>query len=206
MIKITFLILCVICGFLYRYLFYITMNQEFLHTQHWTWEIPKSLYWNAYDQKICILLIWKFILVRFIFLENGKRWRGWYYIGYRNKWKRAICKWKAIKASDAKEEAGRPAKPKNEATRSWTDDEINVLIEAWAEHEYLYNTKQKTYFNRDIRQKSLTSMENSLKDNGITAIIKQIGKKLIDLKNRYRGQTRMIESSKSSGAGVDEDM
>ena len=80
------------------------------------------------------------------------------------------------------------------------------MIEAWAEHEYLYNTKHKTYFNRDVRQKSLTSMENSLKDNGITAIIKQIGKKLIDLKNRYRGQTRMIESSKSSGAGVDEDM
>ena len=49
-------------------------------------------------------------------------------------------------------------------------------------------------------------MENSLKDNGITAIIKQIGKKLIDLKNHYRGPTRMIESSKSSGAGVDEDM
>ena len=31
-----------------------------------------------------------------------------------------------IKASDAKKKAGRPAKPKNEATRSWTDDEISV--------------------------------------------------------------------------------
>ena len=40
-----------------------------------------------------------------------------------------------IKASDAKKKAGRPAKPKNEATRSWTDDEISVLIEAYAEHE-----------------------------------------------------------------------
>ena len=37
---------------------------------------------------------------------------------------------KAIKATDAKKKAGCPAKPKNEATRSWTDDEINVLIEA----------------------------------------------------------------------------
>ena len=38
---------------------------------------------------------------------------------------------KAIKASDAKKKAGHPAKPKNEATHSWTDDEVNVLIEAW---------------------------------------------------------------------------
>ena len=30
---------------------------------------------------------------------------------------------RATKASDAKKKAGRPAKPKNEATISWTDDE-----------------------------------------------------------------------------------
>ena len=47
---------------------------------------------------------------------------------------------KAIKASDVKKKSGRPAKPKNEATRSWTNDEINSLIEAWAEHENLYYT------------------------------------------------------------------
>ena len=53
---------------------------------------------------------------------------------------------KTIKASGAKEKAGRPAKPKNEATRSWTDNAINVLTETWAEHENLYNTKHKSYF------------------------------------------------------------
>ena len=47
---------------------------------------------------------------------------------------------KAIKASDAKKKSGRPANPKNEATRSWTNDDLNILIEAWAEHENLYNT------------------------------------------------------------------
>ena len=109
-----------------------------------------------------------------------------------------------IKASDAKKKAGRPAKPKNEATRSWTDDEISVLIEAYAEHENLYKTNHKRYFNRDISQKSLTSMGSTLKENGITATVKQIGKKLTDLKNYYGGQKRMIESSKSSGAGADE--
>ena len=83
---------------------------------------------------------------------------------------------KAIKAIDAKKKAGCPAKPKNEATRSWTGDEINVLIEAWVKHEDLYNTKHQSYFNMDIRQKLLTSMENTLIDNGITAAVKQIGK------------------------------
>ena len=33
---------------------------------------------------------------------------------------------KAIKASDAKKKSGRSAKPKNKATPSLTDDEINV--------------------------------------------------------------------------------
>ena len=111
---------------------------------------------------------------------------------------------KAIKASDTKKKTGRPTKPKNEAARSWTDDEINVLIEAWTKHENLYNTKHKSNFNRDKQQKSLTSMENTLKDNGITATVKQIGKILTDLKNYYGDQKRMIESSKSSGAGADE--
>ena len=95
---------------------------------------------------------------------------------------------KAIKASDTKKKSGRPAKPKNEAIRSWTDDEINVFIKARAEHENLYNTKHKSYFNRDIRQKLLTLMENTLKDNGITATVKQIEKKLNDLENYYGGQ------------------
>ena len=38
----------------------------------------------------------------------------------------------------------------------------------------------------------------------ITATVKQIGKKITNLKNYYGGEKRMIESSKSSGAGADE--
>ena len=68
---------------------------------------------------------------------------------------------KAIKASDAKKKSGRSAKPKNKVTPSLTDDEINVWIEAWAKHENLYNTNHKSYFNRDIWQKSLTSIEST---------------------------------------------
>ena len=47
-------------------------------------------------------------------------------------------------------------------------------------------------------------MGNTLKENGITATVKQIGKKLTDLKNYYGGQKLMIESSKSSQIGADE--
>ena len=36
---------------------------------------------------------------------------------------------KAIRLSDVKKKAGCLSKPKNEATHSWTDDEINVLTE-----------------------------------------------------------------------------
>ena len=74
----------------------------------------------------------------------------------------------------------------------------------WENHENLYNTKLKSYFNGDLRQKSLESIESVLKENEITASIKQISKKLTDLKNYYGCQRRLIESSKSSRAGTDE--
>ena len=47
-------------------------------------------------------------------------------------------------------------------------------------------------------------MDNKLKDNGMTATVKQIGKNLTDLKDFYGGRKWMIESSKYSGAGADE--
>ena len=50
----------------------------------------------------------------------------------------------------------------------------------------------------------MESTESVLKENEITASIKQISKKLTDLKNYYGGQRRLTESSTSSGAGTDE--
>ena len=38
--------------FLYRYLSQILINGEFLYIPNWIWEIPKSLYLNAYDKKL----------------------------------------------------------------------------------------------------------------------------------------------------------
>lgn len=93
---------------------------------------------------------------------------------------------------------------KNDTTRSWTDEEVDVLIELWSQHDNLFNTKDRKYFNRDLRQKSLESIEKGLKDSDIEATTQQITKKLTDLKNYYGGQRRMIEGSKTSGAGTDD--
>ena len=30
--------------------------------------------------------------------------------------------------------------------------EVEILIELWSQHENLYNTKNRLYFNRDLRQ------------------------------------------------------
>ena len=190
--------------FLYRYFFHIMINQEFLYIQHWIWETPKSLYLNAYDKKNVFYSFENLYWVVSFFREREEDGEDDVILDIETSENVQSTSGKAIKASDAKKKAGRPAKTKTETTRSWTDDETNVLIEAWPEHENLCNTKHKSYFNRDIRQKSLTSMENILKDNGITATVKQIGKKLTDLKNYYGGQKLMIESSKSSQIGADE--
>ena len=180
------------------------INQEFLYIQHWIWEIPKSLYLNTYDKKIVFYSFENLYWVVSFFREGEEDGEDDAILDIETSENVQSTSGKVIKAADAKKKAGLPAKSKNEATCSWTDDEINVLIETLAEHENLYDTKHKSYFNRDIRQKSLTSMENTLKDNGITATVKQIGKKFVNLKNFYGGQKQMIESSKSSGAGADE--
>ena len=102
-----------------------------------------------------------------------------------------------------KNQAGKKRK-KNENTRSWTDEEVDILIELWSQHENLFNTKSKMYFNRDMRQKSLLTIEKCLKESGIETTTQQITKKLTDLKNYYGGQRRMIEGSKTSSAGTDD--
>ena len=77
-------------------------------------------------------------------------------------------------------------------------------METYNTIQNLYNTKHKSHFNREIRQKMLTSMKNTLTDNGITATVKQIRKKLTDVKNFYGDQKRMSQSLKSSASGTDD--
>ena len=104
--------------------------------------------------------------------------------------------------SRASKKRGRPTK--SEEARDWQDDEIYSLIDLWSQKENLYNTKHKDYFNRDIRQKTLSTVQLLLAGRGIEATVKQISEKLTNLKNYYGGQKRLVENSKTSGAGTDQ--
>ena len=94
--------------------------------------------------------------------------------------------WKPKKAKDMKD---------------WEDNEIKVLIELWSQYANLFNTKHKNYFNRDARQKSLENIKLKLKEQNIIATEKQMSEKLINLKNYYGGQKRLIDSRKANSTG-----
>ena len=136
-------------NFLYRYLFHIVINQELLYIQHWIGEIPKSLYLNAYDKKFVFYSFENWNWVVSLFRERKEDGEDDVILDIETSENVQSTSGKAIKALDVKKKADRPAKPKNDTFRSWIDDEINVLIETWAEHENLYNRKHKSYFNRN---------------------------------------------------------
>ena len=68
----------------------------------------------------------------------------------------------------------------------------------------LFNTKNRNYFNRDERQKSLEAIQAKLEEQNIFATVKDIADKLTNLKNYYGSQKQLTESSKTSGAGTDQ--
>ena len=47
----------------------------------------------------------------------------------------------------------------------WSDDKLGTLIDMYQERIYLYNTKHKDYFNRDIRNKAFSEIA---KEHGTT--------------------------------------
>ena len=94
--------------------------------------------------------------------------------------------WKPKKAKDMKD---------------WEDNEIKVLIELWSQYASLFNTKHKNYFNRDARQKYLKNTKLKLKEKNIIATENQISEKLINFKNYYGGQKRLIDSRKANSTG-----
>ena len=40
----------------------------------------------------------------------------------------------------------------------WTIERVSELIDLWEDRPCLYNTKHTTYFNRDLRSKSLSAI------------------------------------------------
>ena len=101
-----------------------------MQIQHWIWEIPKNLYLNAYNKKCVFYSFENFYWVVTSFRKQEEDGEDDVILDIETTKNVQSTSGKAIKASDAKKKAGRPAKPKSEATRSWTDDEINVSTDA----------------------------------------------------------------------------
>ena len=81
-------------------------------------------------KKVYIFLIWKFALVVSFFREREEGREENAKLDIETSENVQSASGKVVKASHAKKKAGHPTKAKNEATHSWNDDEINVLIEA----------------------------------------------------------------------------
>ena len=50
----------------------------------------------------------------------------------------------------------------------WSDEKLETLVDMFQERTYLYNVKQKEYFNRDKRNKAHSDMAKEL---GITGLL-----------------------------------
>ena len=46
-------------------------------------------------------------------------------------------------------------RPLSKGDKDWQDDEIHVLIQLWAKHECLFNSKHPRYLNKNSRAKAI---------------------------------------------------
>ena len=49
----------------------------------------------------------------------------------------------------------------------WSDEKLETLVDMFQERTYLYNVKQKEYFNRDKRNKAHSDMAKELGTTGL---------------------------------------
>ena len=129
MINVTFLILCVIGGFIQIPFPYYDKSRILVHTVFNLRNTEKPLFKCLWCKNLYYSFKNVYWAVSF-FREREDDGEDDPILDIETSESAQLTSGKAIKASDAKKKAGRPAEPKNEATRSWTDDEINVLIEA----------------------------------------------------------------------------
>ena len=95
---------------------------------------------------------------------------------------------------------GRPVK---KGDKDWQDDEVHVLIDPWAKHECLFNSKRPQYLNKISFAKAIDKVIEGLREENIVANAKQIQEKLTKLRNYYGGQRRKEESAEVSETGTD---
>ena len=90
---------------------------------------------------------------------------------------------------------GRPLK---KGDKEWQDDE--VLIELWAKHECLHNSKHLLYMNKTLRAKAMDGIIEVLKEENVETNDKEVQDKLTKL--RVQSDARE-EGSKVSRSGTD---
>ena len=84
---------------------------------------------------------------------------------------------------------------------AWWRNTFDV-IEIWRRYKNLYDTKNHDYHNKDKRQKSLLAIERYLNENGITANMKHISKKLKYLKSFFGKEKQRLMEACGSGNAV----
>ena len=78
-----------------------------------------------------------------------------------------------------------------------------MLIDLWAKHECLFNSKHPQYLNKISSAKAIDKVIEGLREENIVANAKQIQEKLTKLRNYYGAERRKEESAKVSGTGTD---
>ena len=100
-----------------------------------------------------------------------------------------------------KKKTWRPSK-NAEREREWTDEETFKLINLWANHECLYNTKSSAYLNKDKRSHALDKIVQASQDTEKPPT-SQVQLKIAWLRNYYGGENNKVEKSKTIGGDLD---
>lgn len=86
----------------------------------------------------------------------------------------------------------------------WNDQEVQSLILLWSRFEVLFNAKHPLYYNKEEKGKALNKIKEGLELNGWIFSTKDIADKIVDLRNFYGAQRRIVEACKKGGAGANE--
>ena len=112
----------------------------------------------------------------------------------RNEVESKTRKWKRKRGSHSKNVG-------NEG--EWTDEDTLKLIDLWANHECLYNTKTSAYLNKDKESHAFDKIVQTFQDTEKPPTKSQVQLKITRFRNCYGGENSKVEKSKTSGCDLD---
>ena len=74
----------------------------------------------------------------------------------------------------------------------------------WSRFEVLFNAKHPLYYNKEEKGKALNKIKEGLELNEWIFSTKDTAHKIVDLRNYYGAQRRIVEACKKGGAGANE--